>query len=214
LSKNTLFWDVDTQFDFMKAQGRLYVPGAEEIVETVSEVRRLALDNGYSMLADVDWHSTHDPEISETPDFSETFPPHCMAGHPGSERIGYLGDTPIDYVGMDRADPATLRALVEKDPFHIVIRKNSLDVFENPNTDALVELIDPKRVIVFGVALDFCVARVLQGLARYKGIERCLLRDATKGLGSRPEVETFEEFRRSGVEILSVDECRKPLPCG
>ena len=27
------FWDVDTQFDFMKPEGALYVPGAEEIID-------------------------------------------------------------------------------------------------------------------------------------------------------------------------------------
>ena len=33
-----IFWDVDTQFDFMKPEGSLYVPGAETIIDKVSEV--------------------------------------------------------------------------------------------------------------------------------------------------------------------------------
>ena len=160
----TVFWDVDTQFDFMMPEGRLYVPGAEEIVETVSAARRWALSNGYPLIADIDWHRTDDPEISDTPDFKETFPPHCMAGSPGGERVGYLGPIPIDYVEIDEADVADLRQLTEKDPLHIVIRKNGLDVFENPNTDKLIDLIEPQQVAVFGVALDFCVFYVLQGL--------------------------------------------------
>ena len=28
----TIFWDVDTQVDFMLPTGKLYVPGAEQIV--------------------------------------------------------------------------------------------------------------------------------------------------------------------------------------
>ncbi len=210
----TLFWDVDTQFDFMKPEGRLYVPGAEEIIETVNETRRWALDNGYSMIADIDWHSPDDPEISDAPDFKETFPPHCMAGHPGSERVGYLGHIPIDYIETNRADIADLRELIEREPFHIVIRKNSLDVFENPNTDTLVDLIEPEKVIVFGVALDFCVSYVLQGLARYESIEICLLKDATKGLGSRPDLDIFDELQHSGINVIALDDCRKTLPCG
>jgi nicotinamidase/pyrazinamidase len=211
---DTLFWDVDTQFDFMMPEGRLYVPGAEEIIETVSDVRRLALDNGFSMMADIDWHSADDPEISQTPDFKETFPPHCMAGEPGSERVGYLGDVPISYVETGEADVTELRKLVEKEPFHIVIKKSTLDVFENPNAAKLVDLVRPRRIAVFGVALDFCVACVLRGLVRYDGIAVTLLRDATKGLGTRPEEEIFVEFGKIGVQVTTLDAFRERLPCG
>ena len=29
MKKDTIFWDVDTQFDFMRPKGKLYVTGAE-----------------------------------------------------------------------------------------------------------------------------------------------------------------------------------------
>ena len=137
--KKIIFWDVDTQFDFMKPQGALYVPGAEEIIGKVGEVRRFALESGYSILSDVDWHRMDNPEISEQPDMKTTFPPHCMAGTPGAERVGDLGDVPIDCVEIDEVDMAQLRKLIRKDQFHIVIRKQSLNVFDNPNTHKLVQ---------------------------------------------------------------------------
>jgi len=211
---DTIFWDVDTQFDFMDPEGRLYVPGAREIVETVSAVRRFALNHGFSMIADIDWHRPNDLEISDAPDFQETFPPHCMAGAPGSERVGYLGEIPIDYVEIDESDVADLRTLVRKRPFHIVIRKNCLDVFQNPNTGRLVELIRPKQVVVFGVALDFCVSCVLHGLAKHQKIELLLLSDATKGLGSTPDEEIYAAFRQMGVQVTTLDECERLLSCG
>ena len=40
-------------------------------------------------LLHIDWHSLDNKEISEAPDFKETFPPHCIAGEPGSERVGF-----------------------------------------------------------------------------------------------------------------------------
>jgi nicotinamidase-related amidase len=137
-----------------------------------------------------------------------------MAGQPGSERVGYLGDLPIDYVETSEASPAELQKLVRKEPFHVVIKKNSLDVFENPNTDKLVRLVRPKRVIVFGVALDFCVACVLRGLAGYDGLERVLLSDATKGLGTRPEQEIYAEFGQRGVLVTTLGAITGRLPCG
>ena len=201
----TIFWDVDTQFDFMKPQGALYVRGAEEIIDKVSEVRRFALDNGYSILSDVDWHRRDNPEISRQPDMKTTFPPHCMAGTPGAERVGDLGSVPIDYVEIDEADLAQLRKLVQKDQLHIVIRKQNLNVFDNPNTHKLVDLIRPKHVIAFGVALDCCVYYVLRELSKHKGVELSLLTDATKGLHTRPDEDVYEELRQRGVEITTFE---------
>ena len=40
--KEAIFWDVDTQRDFLSAGGRLYVPGAAKIVPAVSSVRKFA----------------------------------------------------------------------------------------------------------------------------------------------------------------------------
>ena len=147
MKNGTVFWDVDTQFDFMEPQGKLYVPGAETIIEKVSQTRRFALDSGYSILADIDWHSAENPEISDTPDFERTFPPHCMAGEGGAERVGYLGEAPIEYVDIEKMPTEAIERLVGKEQFHIVVKKESLDVFENPNTAELLSLVAPKAVI-------------------------------------------------------------------
>lgn len=214
MKNSTIFWDVDTQFDFMNPQGHLYVPGAEEIIDTVSNIRRFALDQGYSILGDVDWHTRDNPEISDTPDYKETFPPHCMAGEPGAKRVGYLGSVAIDYVPVEEIGEAALRKLIEKELFHVVIRKQSLSVFDNPNTARLVDMIRPKRIAVFGVALDFCVTCVVTGLAKRKDLELVLLKDAVKGLQSRPDDAIYDEFRRMGVTIQAFDEFKGQLACG
>lgn len=214
MKRDTVFWDVDTQFDFMQSQGKLYVPGAETIIPKVSDVRRFALENGYSMIADIDWHSTEDDEISDSPDFKQTFPPHCMAGEPGGERVGFLGELPIEYVHIGRMSAMALRKLAAKEQSHIVIRKNNLDVFSNPNTNQLMKLIAPKKVVVFGVALEFCVYYVVRGLSRFAGVKLCLLQDVVKGLGVRPEQETLDEFRRMGAEITTLGAFKRSLQCG
>ena len=136
------------------------------------------------------------------------------AGEPGNERVGFLGDVPIEYIVMDEADTETLKKLIAKEQFHIVIRKNSLDVFSNPNTDKLVRLIKPKKAMVFGVALDFCVYYVMRGLSRFGEIQLCLLRDAVKGLGARHDGDIFNEFERMGVRITELGELERQLQCG
>jgi nicotinamidase/pyrazinamidase len=214
LKKQTIFWDVDTQFDFMQPQGRLYVPGAEKIIDKVSHVRKFALENGFSIIADIDWHSRANEEISNSPDYKVTFPPHCMAGSAGGQRVGYLGSVPIRCIGTDKMSLDKLKKLVDKDQFHIVIKKDSIDVFDNPNTDRLIELLKPKAVAVFGVALDFCVYYVLRGLARHSGIKLLLLKDVVRGLGARPERQILNEFRQMGVEITRFSDLARQLRCG
>jgi nicotinamidase/pyrazinamidase len=204
MKRDTLFWDVDTQYDFMRPEGRLYVPGAEGIIDTVSKVRRFALDNGYSMIASTDWHSEGNEEIADKPDFKTTFPAHCMAGSSGSERVGYLGRLTIDVVPNAPMDEEELRKLFDKKQFHVVARKEALDVFSNPNVAKILELLRPKKAVVFGVALDLCVRLTVEGLSRTRGLKVYLLRDAVKGLGVRGNDEIIRKLSQKGVEIISV----------
>ncbi len=214
MKKDIVFWDVDTQFDFMRPEGRLYVPGAENIIDQISQVRKFALENGFSIIASTDWHSTDNQEISDNPDFKQTFPPHCMANKPGSERVGYLGELPIEYIPNDKMDADALRKLTNKEQFHIVIRKQDTDVFSNLNTVELIELIAPKMAVVFGVALDVCVDQALRGLCTFPDIKLCLLKDATKGLEIKSADELLDEFQQMGIEITELSNLRRQLGCG
>ena len=84
-----------------------------------------------------------DAEISETPDYTLTYPPHCLRGTHGAEKIA---ETKQD-------DPVPL-ALTDV-PEHwlrgreFLLLKKHFDVFTNPNTDRLLGLLDPDEVIVF-----------------------------------------------------------------
>ncbi len=211
MKNETVFWDVDTQYDFMRPEGRLYVPGAEGIIDTVSDARRFALENGYSLIASTDWHKEGNEEISDKPDFESTFPAHCLVGKPGSERVGFLGDVPIDIVPNERMSDDDLQKLLAKEQFHIVIRKEHLNVFSNPNTAKVVEILKPKQVIIFGVALDMCVRQVVDGLIKMGGIKLYVLRDAVKALGLTGEAEVIKEFQTKGVRIISLADLERQL---
>jgi len=214
MEKRTIFWDADTQYDFMMPDGKLYMKGADQIMPAVSDVRAMALDHGCSIIASQDWHSMNNPEISETPDFETTFPPHCMAGTRGAARIGYLGTLPIDYVELEPRNPGELEELVQPAQFHIVIRKEAISVFSNANTIRLLEPANPGRIIVFGVALDICVEDTLRKLARWPGIELLLVRDATRGMGIRPDEQVFDDLQSLGVDITESSFLREMVPCG
>jgi len=81
----TIFWDVDTQHDFVMPDGTMYIQGAETILPNLKVLTCFARERGVPLLGSVDYHAPGDPEISALPDFRETYPPHCLVGTPGQE---------------------------------------------------------------------------------------------------------------------------------
>src|SRR2546426_6592437 len=82
-----IFWDVDTQYDFMHADGKLYVPEAERIIMNLQRLTNYAHGHGIRIVASADDHVMGHPEISDSPDWQSTFPAHCMRGTAGQKKI-------------------------------------------------------------------------------------------------------------------------------
>src|SRR5579884_1635030 len=82
-----VLWDVDTQVDFVCARGKLAVPGAEEAVPAMQRLVEAARAAGIPHVASADDHELTDEEISDTPDFSTTYPPHCLRGTRGARKV-------------------------------------------------------------------------------------------------------------------------------
>ena len=72
---STVFFDIDTQIDFMYPSGALYVPGAERIVPLVAELNRKAPVVISTMCA----HTEDDPEF-------ELYGHHCVIGTVGQQK--------------------------------------------------------------------------------------------------------------------------------
>ena len=79
----TVFFDIDTQIDFVYPAGALYVPGAELILPVVGELNRRAP----LVISTMDAHSEDDPEF-------QIYPHHCVVGTAGQHKpaITLVGD--------------------------------------------------------------------------------------------------------------------------
>ena len=71
----------------MLPHGKLYVPGAEETAPAMKRLVDAARAAGIPHVASADDHELTDPEIVDDPDFTNTFPPHCLRGTRGAEKI-------------------------------------------------------------------------------------------------------------------------------
>src|SRR5688572_27333386 len=128
-----IFWDVDTQIDFMLPGRPLYVSGAEEILPQLAALTRHARAAGIRILGSEDSHSLADPEISLEPDWRSTYPPHCLAGTEGQRRVPEtMPENPL-YVESDALPRDELAERVRRHAGEILFRKQTFDAFRNPN---------------------------------------------------------------------------------
>jgi nicotinamidase/pyrazinamidase len=199
-----ILWDVDTQVDFMLPEGKLYVPGAEETAPAMARLVAAAREAGIAHVASADDHELTDPEISDEPDFSNTYPPHCLRGTPGAEKVPETKQAdplPLSHVPFP---PGLIPELVEGRREILLLKKN-FNVFSNPNTHALVNVLDPEQIIVFGVATDVCDDAAIRGFLE-RGRRVLFVEDAARGLDEERVASCTAVWRKGGVEFTTADD--------
>src|SRR5262245_21290217 len=196
-----IFFDVDTQSDFMDSTGALYVPGAEAIRPNIERLLRAAGDYNVTTISSRCAHEPDDPEF-------EVFPPHCIEGLPGAEReFADLPSLPRREIAVDAAaDP---QAQIQS-ATHYVVKKKVFDLFSNLWLEGLRRRGDfnGESCVVFGVATDYCVRACALGLAE-AGARVLLVEDAVRGVAGETISRTIDEMRAAGVEFTTTDEVLK-----
>ena len=193
-----ILWDVDTQVDFMLPHGKLYVPGAEETAPAMKRLVDAARAAGIIHVASADDHELTDSEISEEPDFQTTYPPHCLRGTRGARKIGETEqEEPI---------PVSLEPLPERyfAGREFLLLKKNFDVFTNPNTERLLEWLDPDEIVVFGVATDVCDDAAIRGFLD-RGRKVRFVEDAARGLDEGRVTACTSAWREGGVEFTTAE---------
>lgn len=193
-----IFFDIDTQIDFMKAEGALYVPEAETIHGRIASLLAAAGEAGVTTISTRCAHEPGDPEF-------DLFPPHCLEGTPGAERL--FAELP----GLPRCEVA-VSAIAEpgtslQEATHYVVRKKVFDLFANEWLDGLRRdgYFQEKECIVFGVATDYCVRACVLGLVE-AGARVRVVGDAICGVSPTTTSETLAVWQKAGVEMTTTAE--------
>ena len=203
-SSSPVLWDVDTQVDFMLPHGKLYVPKAEETAPTMGRLVAWARETGIVHVASADDHELTDAEISDTPDFVHTYPPHCLRGTPGARRIPET----------DQHDPVVISSAPHESELlagkirgrrELLLLKQRFDVFTNPAAETLLGLLDPSEVILFGVTTDVCDNLAVVGLLQ-RGHNVAFVEDAARGLDEQRTQACLAHWRAAGVRFTTADE--------
>src|ERR1700730_2270821 len=196
LSRNLIFWEVDTQADFMLPSGKLYVPGAERLLPNIRRPTDAAGRGRVFLVSHGCYHTENDPEF-------KTFPPHCIKGTAGSEYVPEALTEKVVTVPNDTgaALPADLAPYQQ-----ILLEKQTLDIFESRHADELVKrLPHDAEFIVFGVVTEYCVRFAAKGLIE-RGRRVSVVQNAIETLKAEDGDSTVAELQALGARFFSTDQ--------
>ncbi len=202
-----IFWDVDTQHDFMKADGKLYVPDAEHIIPNLKKLTDFAHGHGLRIVASADDHVPEHPEISASPDWKATFPPHCLRGTPGQKKIPETALRDALVIEPEPEDAKALAARVRAHSGDILFHKHRFDVFSNANVLPVLDALDPQDIVLYGVALDVCDRYAIEGLLEHRPhIRLFAVVDAMKPIDRDVAEHLLRDWGDEGVRLVQTSE--------
>lgn len=183
---------VDVQKDFVEG-GSLAVEGGTAVAEAVSRHLVEHRDDYALVVATRDWHDAgstnggHFHEPGEQPDFSSTWPVHCVSTEPGSDYAPGLDLSGVDvHVRKGRGEPAY-------SGFQAV----------DDGGRTLTEVLAGQGITgvdVVGIATDHCVrATALDAAAA--GLDVTVLTHLTAAVAPDSEERALAQMRDAGVAL-------------
>jgi nicotinamidase/pyrazinamidase len=198
LARNLVFWEVDTQADFMLPGGKLYVPGAENLLPNIRRLTDAARQGRVLLVSHGCYHAKDDPEF-------KTFPPHCVKGTAGSAVV------PEALTGKVVIVPNDPEATLPRDVFsgqyqQIHLEKQTLDIFASRHAVELVKRLgNDAEFVVFGVATEYCVRFAAKGLLE-RARRVSVVQDAIETLKAEDGQRTVAELKALGAKFITTDQ--------
>jgi nicotinamidase/pyrazinamidase len=185
-----VFFDIDTQLDFMVPAGALYVPGADSILDRIAVLNRYAASQGIRVISTTDAHSEDDPEF-------KVWPHHCVLGTKGQQKCA------VTLLEKRLVIPNAPCTPAIEGVQQIIVEKQTIDVFSNVNLPAILIELGARRYVVYGVVTEICVRTAVAGLLR-TGARVEVITDAVRSLSDEAGAMALAEFAAAGCTLATV----------
>ena len=188
----TIFFDIDSQLDFLYPAGALYVPGAERIVPAIERLNRHAAMYDIPVVSTTDAHPENDPEF-------KVWPAHCVAGTIGQHKAE---NTLLDkrVVVPNRDGDLAIEGAQQ-----IIVEKQHVDVFTAPKLAHVIERLNADAFVVYGVVTEICVLFAARGLLKH-GKPLTIVTDAIASLSAEAADLALVEIRAAGGKMALTSE--------
>ena len=200
--RTVVFWDVDTQTDFMDTTGKLYVPGAEGIRANLAFLTEMGANWG-RLSGSVDAHTPDDDEFREWPE-------HCVIGTPGQRKISESSGKCTLFVPSVKLTDEQLSEVAAYEG-QVIFEKQYTDLRTNPNVKPYMDLIRPEIILIYGVVTEICVDLAVDFFARDLGYETVVVIDAIKEIDLSKADSCKAEWKTHGVEMLRTRDVENML---
>jgi nicotinamidase/pyrazinamidase len=181
---------IDVQNDFASPDGALYVKGGEEIVPSVNREIDAARDSRALVVYTQDWHPPTTPHFAKD---GGIWPVHCVRDTWGAS---------FDQA-LQIADHVIRKGVGGEDGYSgFSVRDPESGDEQSTGLEKLLTERGITRVVVVGLALDYCVkATALDAISL--GFATTLLGALTRSVDLQPGdgQRALEELERAGVEI-------------
>jgi len=194
---------VDIQGDFTKLKnGSLAVDGTDETyIKAVEESTKKLKEAGFPIFATQDWHPKNHTSFFTNHKGKKAFdviklhgkdqvlwPPHCVQKTPGAD------------------------ILLDKKYFTAVVKKGMDSQFDSysgfqddggkkTDMDKLLKKEQIKKVVVYGIATDYCV-RATAIDAAAAGYKVIMIKNLSRGVASDTSQKAIEEMKAKGIVVL------------
>jgi nicotinamidase/pyrazinamidase len=203
-----IFYDVETQNDFMNPGAPMYTPGVEIIKPNLALLTNHAKENDITIAAGADTHfGTREYAFREVELQTNNgpFKMHCKKDTYGAEKIKETQFKAVRHPHFldERVDYAILnQGLKQKS---IVFEKQMYNIFTNPALKAFLRLAKVDKAVVYGVLTDWCVKDAVLGLQKNR-VQTYVVKDAIYPLNANPgdEERALEEMARAGARFVTL----------
>jgi nicotinamidase/pyrazinamidase len=154
--------------------------GALYVPQAEGIIPTVAKLNHYAAAAGIPLISTVDAHAENDPEFRD-WPPHCVAGTLGARK--------------------PTETLVGQ----IIVEKQQIEVFQNPELSELSRRLIAESYVVYGVATEFCVRSAALDLLK-TGKPVTLVTDAIQAISPEGGETMFREFTALGGRLVTASE--------
>lgn len=179
-----IFFDIDTQIDFVFPGGALYAPGAEAVVPVVATLNRYAVEHGIPLVSTVCAHQENDPEFA-------VWGPHCVLGTVGQRKPA--------------STLAGQQAVLPHIAPQVILEKQELDMFSNPFLHSFLQTTAADEYVVYGVVTEACVKYAAEGLLK-TGKPVKIVEDAVQPFQQTEAEQYLADFQSRGGRVVRSTE--------
>ncbi|MFH1768405.1 MAG: nicotinate phosphoribosyltransferase [Candidatus Omnitrophota bacterium] len=195
-AEKVVFLDIDTQNDFIHEGGVLYVKGSEKIIDNIKTITAFTKTNDILIISSQDTHKKNCEEFKQ-------FEEHCLRGTRGHKKIKESLKDNYKLISCKKVYSVKELKKFISSSGQLILEKNNLNLFSNPNALPLLNLIFPDKIYLYGVVTEYCVKEAITELLKHD-FPLYVIEDAVKEISSAERDRLFSVWKQRGVQFIKT----------